>query len=69
MPAQLPTDYKTVTSIITPEKKASIMHNVSNLFIVIFQAYFVERSNLVLFMFLHTVFSLFFFPNLTDLVG
>ncbi|XP_032846127.2 little elongation complex subunit 2 isoform X2 [Tyto alba] len=24
---QLPTDYKTVTSIITPEKKASIMHN------------------------------------------
>ncbi|XP_049669273.1 little elongation complex subunit 2 isoform X2 [Accipiter gentilis] len=27
MPAQLPTDYKTVTSIITPEKKASIMHN------------------------------------------
>ncbi|XP_029871550.1 little elongation complex subunit 2 isoform X2 [Aquila chrysaetos chrysaetos] len=27
MPVQLPTDYKTVTSIITPEKKASIMHN------------------------------------------
>ncbi|NXG73161.1 ICE2 protein, partial [Baryphthengus martii] len=28
MPVPLPTDYKTVTSIITPEKKASIMHNV-----------------------------------------
>ncbi|NWS76405.1 ICE2 protein, partial [Crotophaga sulcirostris] len=27
MPVQLPTDYKTVTSIITPEKKSSIMHN------------------------------------------
>ncbi|NXF29381.1 ICE2 protein, partial [Nyctibius bracteatus] len=27
MPVQLPTDYKTVTSIITPEKKASIMHD------------------------------------------
>ncbi|XP_055663118.1 little elongation complex subunit 2 isoform X1 [Falco peregrinus] len=27
MPVQLPTDYKTVTSIITPEEKASIMHN------------------------------------------
>ncbi|NXK87403.1 ICE2 protein, partial [Formicarius rufipectus] len=27
MPVQLPTDYKTVTSIITPEKKAQIMHN------------------------------------------
>ncbi|CAM9405801.1 unnamed protein product [Bubo scandiacus] len=27
MYVQLPTDYKTVTSIITPEKKASIMHN------------------------------------------
>ncbi|NWR61715.1 ICE2 protein, partial [Bucorvus abyssinicus] len=27
MPVQLPTDYKTVTSIITPENKASIMHN------------------------------------------
>ncbi|XP_009977797.1 PREDICTED: little elongation complex subunit 2 [Tauraco erythrolophus] len=27
MPVQLPTDYKTVASIITPEKKASIMHN------------------------------------------
>ncbi|XP_010022695.1 PREDICTED: little elongation complex subunit 2 [Nestor notabilis] len=27
MPVQLPTDYKTVTAIITPEKKASIMHN------------------------------------------
>ncbi|XP_009478558.1 little elongation complex subunit 2 [Pelecanus crispus] len=27
MPVQLPTDYKTVTSIITPEKKASIMHS------------------------------------------
>ncbi|XP_061303142.1 little elongation complex subunit 2 isoform X1 [Pezoporus flaviventris] len=27
MPVQLPTDYKTVTGIITPEKKASIMHN------------------------------------------
>ncbi|KAF1481569.1 Little elongation complex subunit 2, partial [Pygoscelis antarcticus] len=27
MPVQLPTDYKTVTSIVTPEKKASIMHN------------------------------------------
>ncbi|XP_075016400.1 little elongation complex subunit 2 isoform X6 [Calonectris borealis] len=30
MPVQLPTDYKTVTSIITPEKKASIMHNMSS---------------------------------------
>lgn len=27
MPVQLCTDYKTITSIITPEKKASIMHN------------------------------------------
>ncbi|KFO14908.1 NMDA receptor-regulated protein 2, partial [Balearica regulorum gibbericeps] len=27
MTVQLPTDYKTVTSIITPEKKASVMHN------------------------------------------
>ncbi|NWX39100.1 ICE2 protein, partial [Steatornis caripensis] len=27
VPVQLPTDYKTVTSIITPEKKASITHN------------------------------------------
>ncbi|NWW95666.1 ICE2 protein, partial [Rhynochetos jubatus] len=27
MPVQLPTDYKTVTSIVTPEKKASVMHN------------------------------------------
>ncbi|XP_015727992.1 little elongation complex subunit 2 isoform X1 [Coturnix japonica] len=27
VPVQLCTDYKTVTSIITPEKKASIMHN------------------------------------------
>ncbi|XP_010293132.1 PREDICTED: little elongation complex subunit 2 [Phaethon lepturus] len=27
MPVQLPTDYETVTSIISPEKKASIMHN------------------------------------------
>ncbi|NXX62232.1 ICE2 protein, partial [Scopus umbretta] len=27
MPVQLPTDYKTVASIITPEKKASLMHN------------------------------------------
>ncbi|KAM6308453.1 little elongation complex subunit 2 [Aegotheles albertisi] len=27
MPVQLPTDYKTVTSIITPEKQASILHN------------------------------------------
>ncbi|XP_009992694.1 PREDICTED: little elongation complex subunit 2 [Chaetura pelagica] len=27
MPVQLPTDYKTVTSIITPEKKASVMHS------------------------------------------
>ncbi|NXE17694.1 ICE2 protein, partial [Ardeotis kori] len=27
MPVQLPTDYKTVTSIITPEKKASLMYN------------------------------------------
>ncbi|NXG14876.1 ICE2 protein, partial [Grallaria varia] len=27
MPVQLPTDYKTVTSITTPEKKAQIMHN------------------------------------------
>ncbi|NWT41150.1 ICE2 protein, partial [Chroicocephalus maculipennis] len=26
MPVQLPTDYKTITSIISPEKKASIMH-------------------------------------------
>ncbi|NXF04817.1 ICE2 protein, partial [Smithornis capensis] len=27
MPVQLPTDYKTVTSIITPEKKAQMMYN------------------------------------------
>ncbi|NWU90186.1 ICE2 protein, partial [Upupa epops] len=27
LPVQLPTDYKTVTSVITPEQKASIMHN------------------------------------------
>ncbi|NXA33047.1 ICE2 protein, partial [Eudromia elegans] len=27
MPVQLPVDYKTVSSIITPEKKASLMHN------------------------------------------
>ncbi|NXY65039.1 ICE2 protein, partial [Callaeas wilsoni] len=27
MPVQLPTDYSTVTSIITPEKKAYVMHN------------------------------------------
>ncbi|NXA04473.1 ICE2 protein, partial [Sapayoa aenigma] len=27
MPVQLPTDYKTVTSIITPEKRAQMMHN------------------------------------------
>ncbi|NWI49249.1 ICE2 protein, partial [Calyptomena viridis] len=27
LPVQLPTDYKTVTSIITPEKKAQMMHN------------------------------------------
>ncbi|NXW64448.1 ICE2 protein, partial [Eurystomus gularis] len=27
MPVQLPTDYKTITSVVTPEKKASIMHN------------------------------------------
>ncbi|NWJ04151.1 ICE2 protein, partial [Crypturellus undulatus] len=27
LPVQLPVDYKTVSSIITPEKKASIMHN------------------------------------------
>ncbi|XP_032926310.1 little elongation complex subunit 2 isoform X2 [Catharus ustulatus] len=27
MPVQLPTDYSTVTSIITPEKKAHVMHN------------------------------------------
>ncbi|NXC93588.1 ICE2 protein, partial [Certhia familiaris] len=27
MPVQLPTDYSTVTSIITPEKKAHFMHN------------------------------------------
>ncbi|NXY41648.1 ICE2 protein, partial [Ceuthmochares aereus] len=27
MPVQLPTDYKTVASIVTPEKKASIMHD------------------------------------------
>ncbi|NWR71743.1 ICE2 protein, partial [Centropus unirufus] len=27
MPVQLPTDYNTITSIVTPEKKASIMHN------------------------------------------
>lgn len=33
MPVQLPTDYKTVTSFITPDKKASIMQNVSNLFL------------------------------------
>ncbi|XP_063268691.1 little elongation complex subunit 2 isoform X2 [Prinia subflava] len=27
MPVQLPTDYSTVTSIITPEKKAHVLHN------------------------------------------
>ncbi|XP_010132071.1 PREDICTED: little elongation complex subunit 2 [Buceros rhinoceros silvestris] len=27
MPVQLPTDYKTIMSIVTPENKASIMHN------------------------------------------
>ncbi|NWX96732.1 ICE2 protein, partial [Nothoprocta ornata] len=27
MPVQLPVDYETVSSIITPEKKASVMHN------------------------------------------
>ncbi|NXQ61016.1 ICE2 protein, partial [Anthoscopus minutus] len=27
MPVQLPTDYSTVTSILTPEKKARVMHN------------------------------------------
>ncbi|NXX43957.1 ICE2 protein, partial [Tricholaema leucomelas] len=27
MPVQLPTDYQTVTSVITPEKKASVMHD------------------------------------------
>ncbi|NWX64339.1 ICE2 protein, partial [Promerops cafer] len=27
MPVQLPTDYSTITSIITPEKKAHVMHN------------------------------------------
>ncbi|NXQ09685.1 ICE2 protein, partial [Peucedramus taeniatus] len=27
MPVQLPTDYSTVTSIITPERKARVMHN------------------------------------------
>ncbi|NXC03931.1 ICE2 protein, partial [Orthonyx spaldingii] len=27
MPVQLPTDYSTVTSIVTPEKKAHVMHN------------------------------------------
>ncbi|NWQ61530.1 ICE2 protein, partial [Neopipo cinnamomea] len=27
MPVQLPTDYETVTSIITPEKKAQVMHS------------------------------------------
>ncbi|XP_053810276.1 little elongation complex subunit 2 isoform X2 [Vidua chalybeata] len=27
MPVQLPTDYSTVTSVITPEKKAHVMHN------------------------------------------
>lgn len=41
MAVQLPTDYSTVTSIITPEKKARVMHNVSNLFIVICKACFV----------------------------
>ncbi|NXO04929.1 ICE2 protein, partial [Rhinopomastus cyanomelas] len=27
LPVQLPTDYKTVTSVITPEQKASVMHS------------------------------------------
>lgn len=53
MSVQLPTDYKAVTSIITPEKKASIMHNVSNLFIVIFKACFVEKSNFAFFIWQH----------------
>ncbi|XP_061856172.1 little elongation complex subunit 2 isoform X5 [Colius striatus] len=30
MPVQLSTDYKTITSIITPEEKASVMHNLSS---------------------------------------
>lgn len=55
MPVQLPTDYSTVTSIITPEKKAHVMHNVSNLFIVIFKAYFVQKCNLILFRLYWTV--------------
>lgn len=49
MPVQLPTDYKTVMSIVTPENKASVMHNVSSLSLVIFKAYFVEKSMLVVF--------------------
>lgn len=49
MSVQLPTDYSTVTSIITPEKKAHVMHNVSNLFIVVFKAYFVQKCNLIIF--------------------
>lgn len=43
MPVQLPTDYSTVTSIITPEKKAHVMHHVSNPFIVILRHIF-DRS-------------------------
>lgn len=47
MPVQLPTDYSTVTSIITPEKKAHVMHHVSDPFIVIFSAYFVHKCSLI----------------------
>uniref|UniRef100_A0A8C9FCM1 Uncharacterized protein n=1 Tax=Pavo cristatus TaxID=9049 RepID=A0A8C9FCM1_PAVCR len=47
MPVQLCTDYKTITSIITPEKKASILHNVSSIFIVISVAHLGEKSHFI----------------------
>lgn len=47
MPVQLCTDYKTVTSIITPEKKASLIHSVSSIFIVIFMAHIGEKNHFI----------------------
>lgn len=61
MPVQLPTDYKTVTSIVTPENKASVMHDVSSFSIVIFKVYFVEKSTLVFFYVAALSFLIFFF--------
>lgn len=65
MPVQLCTDYKTITSVITPEKKASIMHNVSSIFIVIFMAHIGEKNH---FIFVAALFH-HFHLNLTHLVA